>query len=540
MHLKKFSLKLTSIFQKYSIPLGLGIVAFLAVLGYKRLIPWNIAWLAQGENQDMIQHYFGWEFFRNSGWNIPLGENPKYGIDIRNSIIYTDSIPLLAFIFKPFAYFLPETFQYFGIWLLICFVMQSIFGWRLISIFIENTISRVAVTLLFLFAPIFLERLNVHFALSGQFIVLAALGNYFTKKKNSNGLTWRLTLVFALLIHAYLFLMVLVIWIAAVIRSTNRANDLKKGFLTAFILIATASLSGYFVIPSGGEIYSAHYGIFRWNMASLFYPDGWSNTLKNVLEYDVNLENSSYLGLGVIFLLFFALPQIQIAKSFMKTYWSLFFAMIFLLTFAISNNVGLGPLKFQFSLPASILKVFDLFRASGRMIWPIIYALILTGAVLLHRRFKIRTSTFILIVAAILQIIDTQIGWKELNHDLHVGKSLGMKIDSRWNEIAKDYKEVVEIPKDNQSENWLTMGQIASKFGLATNIVYLSRVSSEDVKQMAKEIEEEVKTCNLSESRIYILSDKELLELCEAKRRGNVLISRINDLNVVRLDRSES
>lgn len=55
---------------------------------------------------DPATHWLGWQFFRNSPllqW--PLGANPDYGMEIGSSIIFSDSIPLLAFIFKPLGAF---------------------------------------------------------------------------------------------------------------------------------------------------------------------------------------------------------------------------------------------------------------------------------------------------------------------------------------------------------------------------------------------------------------------------------------------------
>ena len=97
-----------------SILIGLG--SFFLVVGPLALNPNNVAWLDGGF--DPTQHYLGWVFFRHSPWSIPLGLNPHFGMDISSSIVYSDSIPILAILFKPFAALLPETFQYFGLWLL--------------------------------------------------------------------------------------------------------------------------------------------------------------------------------------------------------------------------------------------------------------------------------------------------------------------------------------------------------------------------------------------------------------------------------------
>lgn len=88
---------------------------------------------------DPATHWLGWQFFRQAPllqW--PLGANRAYGMEIGSSIVFTDSIPIMAFIFKPFSAWLPETFQYIGIWVLLCFMLQAYFAWKLLSLITPN------------------------------------------------------------------------------------------------------------------------------------------------------------------------------------------------------------------------------------------------------------------------------------------------------------------------------------------------------------------------------------------------------------------
>ena len=81
----------------YFIPLLLGITTFFLIIGPKALNPLNIQWLLRG---DALEDYLGWAFFKNSSWMFPPGLNPKYGLEISSSIVFSDSIPLLSFFFK--------------------------------------------------------------------------------------------------------------------------------------------------------------------------------------------------------------------------------------------------------------------------------------------------------------------------------------------------------------------------------------------------------------------------------------------------------
>jgi len=78
------------------IPIIIGIISFFVVVGPKALNPINVDWLLRGES---LEDYLAWVFYRRSPWSLPLGINPDYGLDISSSIVYSDSIPLLAIFF---------------------------------------------------------------------------------------------------------------------------------------------------------------------------------------------------------------------------------------------------------------------------------------------------------------------------------------------------------------------------------------------------------------------------------------------------------
>ena len=86
------------------------LIAF-GIIGIAPINPQNINWL-QIANPDSLTNYLGWVFYRFSPWSWPIGLNPNYGLEISSSIVFSDSIPLLAFLFKPINFILPETFKF--------------------------------------------------------------------------------------------------------------------------------------------------------------------------------------------------------------------------------------------------------------------------------------------------------------------------------------------------------------------------------------------------------------------------------------------
>ena len=106
--------------KKYRWPLTgalLGALVFLAVYGVRVLDPTSVDWILNNPSPDPAQHYLGWELFRRSPVHLPyIGANYNAVYPFRTSVLFTDSLPLAALLFKLLGGVLPARFQYFGWW----------------------------------------------------------------------------------------------------------------------------------------------------------------------------------------------------------------------------------------------------------------------------------------------------------------------------------------------------------------------------------------------------------------------------------------
>ena len=86
----------------------LSIATFYFQYGIEILNPTNIYWL----RDDSYTQFIGWSFYRNNEFlTFPLFKIFNYGMDMGSTIIYTDSLPLMALLFKPIQTLLPINFQ---------------------------------------------------------------------------------------------------------------------------------------------------------------------------------------------------------------------------------------------------------------------------------------------------------------------------------------------------------------------------------------------------------------------------------------------
>lgn len=83
--------------------LMLSIAAFFIITGGKILNPNFIDWLILNKEQisDNEMHLLGWLFFKETPFfQYPLLLIPNLGEGLNISLVYTDSIPLMAILFK--------------------------------------------------------------------------------------------------------------------------------------------------------------------------------------------------------------------------------------------------------------------------------------------------------------------------------------------------------------------------------------------------------------------------------------------------------
>jgi hypothetical protein len=297
--------------QAWFYSLVVGTAVFIYVTGGAIINPTSRDWLMFG---DAAQHYLGWEFFRHTPllqW--PIGANYPLGMELSSSIVFTDSIPIAAYIAKLFNPILPETFQYLGIWIWLCFVLQAFFAQRFLKFFLSNKAHVYLGACFVVLSPPLVYRLvhagYGHIALASHWLILASFCLYI--RPGRNDLRWSLLIALCWLIQAYFAPMVAAIWLASLVKRLYIGNE-KFPLLRSVSIVAITSFivmwaSGYFMIGSNFNPDGWNY-VFRWQPLSLVDSgtdgsNGWSRLLLDRDQLAGEGEAFSFLGVGIIFLM---------------------------------------------------------------------------------------------------------------------------------------------------------------------------------------------------------------------------------------------
>ena len=376
-----------------------GLSIFLSKIGIEALDPTQTAWVKR-LGGDGLTEYNSWLYYRFSAWHFPvIGAMEGYDYPTKTGVGLTGAIPLLAIPLKTFSAWLPDEFQHFGWWFLICYVLQAYFAWQLMRVLLpKNAVILRGVSSLFfaLSAPL-LWRVG-HINLSSHFLILAALWVYFSPFSARKKIAYFGLLLFLVsAVHQYLTVMLLGIATAALIDLFLRKKQTLGQSLATFagffgVIIFVFGITGVFEVPAD-TLQNEGFGYYSSNLNTFFNPFEYSPFLPAQKVGGGHYEGYAYMGLGFLILLaflflsklFFYFRKTENAENQSFTEEKIRIAPIAAIAF----------LAFAFALSTTVfwqnkrVLYYDLFpflekicyslRGSGRFIWIPFYLIMALG-----------------------------------------------------------------------------------------------------------------------------------------------------------------
>jgi hypothetical protein len=488
-----------------------GTVVFIYATGGRIIDPTNRDWLMLG---DSAQHYLGWAFFRDTPllqW--PIGANPKLGLDFASSIVFTDSIPLAAFVFKPLNVVLPETFQYLGVWIWLCFVLQAYFGVRLLAHRVaDRSLCGLGAALIVL-APVLSYRLvhqgYGHIALVSHFVILAALDFYFDERGSVR--KWAILICCVLLIQAYFVPMVIAIWIASMVSRRLAIRDVARQVAIVLgSLGIVAVVSGFASL--GGRLFVGDSSVtpedfpyrFRWQPMALVdsatdFSTGWSHVMADQLELFGDVEGFTYLGSGLLLVvlpavvlsmlrkrsgtvstrdvvvvlgivaacallvpsrlfstgiavMLFVVVAVFAGRSIReRRHRALLVAALLLGVYSMTMRPGVGRRTFfEYDLVPVLEQFTQTFRTHARSSWVLYYVVLLALVVLVATRLPRRLAIGVLALAIVVSVVDSNPAMSQVRHRFTSQPVWVNQLDDpMWEEVAQGRDSIITYPPLN-------------------------------------------------------------------------------------------
>ncbi len=500
---------------------GAGFLVWLT--GPRPLDPTAIDWVMKG---DWVPHYFGWHFFRTEPWHWPPGSIHGYYAPLGTSIGLTDSIPLAAFLLKPFSEWLPQPFQYLGLWLWLCYVLQGALGARLVSRWSPSLVIQILGAALFVLVPTLLARVG-HAALCAHWLILWALllasrgpGRHFPAAQ------WGGLGLVAGMTQPYLAAMVLPVLLVAALAGTGAPVATRVRAMAA-AAGATATgwwLSGLFVLQGEGSLSRGGLGYYSMNLLAPVSPFGWSRFLPEwpIAGDGQAYEGFQYLGLGILLLMGTAallawrgrreVGSASVAADGPRLWTPAMVGICLLMTaFAISPTVTFGS-RVLADVGGAWSAPLAAFRSSGRFFWPLAYLGLTWAVATVATRLPRAVAIAALSIAVLIQAVDL--------HAVHQDRRRAARdpgfyawanpfLSSRWDAIMSHYAHLALVPPPQcgaSPQPYEPAVHLAARHGVTLNAGVIARGDEGARRRYCAEFDAEIDAVALETDTLYVVS----------------------------------
>jgi hypothetical protein len=500
----------------------LGVFVFERSLGFHTLDPSGLAWMFAG-GYDPSGHFLGWHMFRHDAWHWPPGAVMTFGYPIGTSVALTDSIPIVSMPLKFADALLPPVFQFMGLWLLACFVLQAVFGALLVGTVTAGPLLQLLGTALFALSPVLVHRIG-HQALCAHFLLLAALWLY-ARSANASSSTpslagWLVLTAAVALTHPYLTVQVVAVAAAALLIGFRHSRQLPALALRfaalALMVLASWWAAGYFVVRNVDSLQELGFGRLSLNLlAPLLPPQGaWmSGRIPLAGVGHEQLEGYSYLGLGGFFLLgaaLFAAVTLRASASRARAYVPLAIACVGLTLLALSPTVTLGS-RVLFEYDGSWWGPLAIFRSSGRLFWIVYYAILFAGIALVVRLPR-PWAAGVLAAAVLLQQVDLA-GVQRLSKAMRDIRAESPLQHELWTILPPQYRHMVLYPtnmcRPDPGIDYRPLAVLAGPAGATINAGYAGRVNLAQIRAYCADLDAAMARGDAADDTLYVVTPPE-------------------------------
>ncbi|NIA01844.1 MAG: hypothetical protein GWP15_00510 [Nitrospirae bacterium] len=500
-------MKLSIKFFSTALPILLGVVYALSIFDFGYILGQNDYWMHPFG--DMTTHLIGAMYYVQSHWQFPLFFTPELAFPEGTNIIFTDSLPILALIAKVIFKISGEWFNYFGLWVFLCFPLLAFFiALATKESGIKNIFALLGAALFALTSPA-LFRGNLGASAMSHFLIPWSLYLYLKLLRSPN--FWSISTQFCLvgilsiLLQPYFIIMVMPFFFAALLQKMLLKQVSLRNATSSFIyvlgmILVTAIFIGI-VNNSSTRNSLDGFGFFSMNLVSPFLPPRehlpefiaryftWSPNGYSCEATGGQYEGYNYFGAGMLLLIVIHLFASRdfIWKAF-KRHVVLLLVLIGLVLTALSNKIFFGNwLIFDIPMNATFKDLTGFFRASGRLFWPVYYVLAVGLVFLTFKRYKQRIAVTVTILALSLQLADTQVLRRNQANITRCGTPCQFQ-EVAWSSLLDKHQFFLQYPsfqsfyfsvrslqEPHRTIQKLQLLWLAAKLGKPTNSVYLAR-----------------------------------------------------------------
>jgi hypothetical protein len=350
---------------------------------------------------------------------------------------------------------LPENFQYFGLFGILCYVLQGGIAALVIRKIGGNTWQSIIGSLFFTLSTVMMWRIYGHTSLAAHFIILLSIlaclqNNNFSMKKQI--FIWSFLLVLSASIHLYFVPMVVVFLFFRLLQEYILSKNLKNQCIVfgVSVLVLTGTMFCLGAFNFVNDVSDA-IGYFSANLNAFVNPQGMSHFIKDMpLATRGQYEGNAYLGLGIILfgcgILFrlYKKTKPDLSKIEKQRMFPIFGIALSFLLLSLSPTITFNQYKlFTYPVIQPVEYLWSIFRSTGRMIWPVIYIIMTICIWWAVTQFSIKKSFLLLSLFLFVQWADLKPWFVSKGNGFKTKVTWQSELSSPvWDKLAADYKHI--------------------------------------------------------------------------------------------------
>jgi hypothetical protein len=444
------------------------------------------------DNGDIAQHVSGWWYYAKDSWHFPLLHTDRLNHPEGVSIALTDSIPLMALLFKTlitlFPSWFPENFHYFGLWMGLVFIAQAASAAMLMRALGSKSLFALIISIGFALTWPVLHARYHHAALMMQSIIIFALAFYFfgaykVWSSNKTSFAFIALSMVGLTVHPYFLPFVAGIFAAFMVDQVVKGESVLIQFKRLLVFGLALGLTMWALGYLDRKAALSGFGDFFY--LDLKYPFcGGSALIKcgfgPVYEFPYH-EGFNYLGAGLLLLIPIALiVNAKALTTLPKKHPALLLLVLGFFLYALSNRVRFAGVEiFSYPLPESMKLITGTFRASGRFFWLVsLLVLFVTLASLLKKRTFLPTLVVscLMITALVIQVKDIRPWLDRIKTEAKKPSKVNY---ADWAPVMAQVDKLVMYPTYQCAhphyQHYIWVMQMAGYFGKQLNSGYVAR-----------------------------------------------------------------
>ena len=501
----------------------IGAVCFIGIYGLYVLDFTNVGWLFDNDH-DLRQHYIAWCRFRSDPWSFPIGLISSLSYPNSMSVIYTDSIPIFAVLFKLIGPLLPQTFQYFGLFGIISFMLTGGFAALLLRRFVSSDIQCMIGSVFYIISPTIVHRMYYHTALAAQWIVIACLVLWvyddLCASNTRRIIYWGIIGFVCVGIHSYFLPMAGMILAATAFIQIVRKKEIALAVAEFVSFCAAGILNLYILGAFYGGTSPTGFGLGTFNSNLNTFINPWEMgkllpqlPLSNYFQY----EGMAYLGAGILFLFIIVaagmvfrmvrrIPEEAFHSDRIYGRVTMVLVVVSFLS-AVLPNISFNDRTIVWiPYPSFVEQLLGIFRSNGRLIWPAMYILMTSAICFTAYTFRRYNYIGVIVITAalMLQIVDMSDAFSQ-RYMLYTSQH---PTDTLWDDpelsaIADGKSEFIFLYTDND----ITMPTAYYGYfhDMRQNNYYFARDIDDKVREGIDQYLAELKNKNVRDDAVYVM-----------------------------------